>query len=118
LKFKVILFFILGFFIFKSLTYTHAERKHTDMELDDMPDSTQRKPNTDSIREARAHIADSIRETHQHMADSAKMARQRTSDSLQAIRKHVTDSTASFRRYRESKHYKDSVTRVRTAKTN
>ena len=110
-----------------------------DEDADEQAD-TSHKGNPDSLRDARANAADSIRQLHQHQADSAKTARTHTmdsvreahthaadstaaarkkkTDSLATARKHTTDSTAAIRKYRDSKHYKDSVTRSRTAKTN
>ncbi len=138
MKFRIILFFILGFLFFNSLTYTHAVPIPGDG--DEMPDTTHRKNNADSLREARAHVADSIRDARQHIADSMKTARahvadsmrisrahiadsardarQHHADSLMAARKHIADSSARIRKYRDSKHYKDSVARAHNAKIN
>ncbi len=104
-------------FVFDSLTYTHAARRVVYQEVDDMPDSTHRKTNTDSIRDARARIADSLQEARQSKTDSARIARKKTTDSLQNVRKHIADSSAKVRKYHDSKHYKDSVARARTTKT-
>ncbi len=141
LNFRVILFIVLGFFLFNGLTYSHVVRFSDtgDGDADEQAD-TSHKGNPDSLRNARANAADSIRELHQHQADSAKTARTHTmdsvrdahahsadstaqarkkkTDSLATTRKHITDSTASIRKYHDSKHYKDSVTRSRTAKAN
>jgi len=140
LKVRIILLIILGFFIFDNLTYSHALKRDVEWEGDGTTDTTTRKDNTDSVKEARAHAADSlrdarahaadsmkearthaadsIREAHTRIADSTKLARKQKSDSLVAIRKHIADSSAAIRKYHDSKHYKDSVTRARTAKTN
>lgn len=115
MKFKIILFFVLGFFLFSSLTYSHPPRR---VKWDDDATDTTRKNNPDSVKEARAHIMDSVRDAHARTADSAKMARKHTTDSIQSVRKHITDSTATVRKYRDSKHYKDSVAHSRVAKTN
>ncbi len=127
MNFRIILFIVLGFFIFNSLTNTHAQRRTVDMADYDNDDTTSRKPNADSLKDvrsnindsiriAREHNTDSMREAREHIADSAKTARQHKTDSTQKIRKHITDSTASIRKYRESKHYKDSVAKSRTNK--
>jgi len=140
LNFRLILFIVLGFFLFQGLTYSHVVRVGAGEEDFDEQADTSHKGNPDSLREARASAADSIRQSHQHQADSAKTsrthaldsardarahatdstaaARKHKTDSLQSIRKHITDSTAAIRKYHDSKHYKDSVTRARTAKTN
>ena len=139
MKFRLILFSVLGFFLFNSLTYSHVLKRTVDEDYEDVSD-TGRKINQDSLREARAnkadsvrdarqriadstktartHSIDSVRDAHAHIADSTATARKQKTDSLQAIRKHITDSTAAIRKYHDSKHYKDSVTRSRTAKTN
>ena len=116
LKFKIILFFVLGFFVFSSLTYSHPPKRVK--RDDDGSDTTRKKNNPDSVRDARAHVMDSIRDAHAHTADSARMARKHMTDSVQAARKHMTDSTSAIRKYRDSKHYKDSVARSRMSKTN
>ncbi|MFI5196823.1 MAG: tetratricopeptide repeat protein, partial [Chitinophagales bacterium] len=112
----IILFFVLGFFLFSSLTYSHPPGR-VDWD-DDGSDTTRKKSNPDSIRDARTHVMDSIHDAHAHAADSAKMARKHTTDSVQTVRKHITDSSAAIRKYRESKHYKDSVAHNRLNKTN
>ncbi len=117
MKFRLISFFILGFFLFHSLTYTHAVKRTVAMEYEEDADSV-RKNNADSAREARTRIADSMKDARARIMDSTKLARRHATDSMQKARKHITDSTASIRKYHDSKHYKDSVTRARTAKTN
>jgi len=72
---------------------------------------------TDSTKAARTRIIDSTREAHQHITDSTNSARKAKTDSIQAIRKHALDSTAAINKYKNSKHYKDSVTRARAQKT-
>ena len=140
LKFRVILFIIIGFFIFNNLTSIHAQKKIVKWDGDEMPDTTAHKENEDSLKSARAHIADSTKESikhamdstkvarkeamdslkqaREHIADSTKTARLQKSDSTKAVRQHIEDSTASIRKYHESKHYRDSVTNEREAKTN
>ncbi|MES2702066.1 MAG: hypothetical protein V4649_05475 [Bacteroidota bacterium] len=71
----------------------------------------------DSARDARAHIADSMRAARAHATDSMKLARQSKTDSIQAVRKHKADSAAALVKYKNSKKYKDSVAKARTAKT-
>ena len=139
MAFRIILFFILGFFLFSSLSYSHVLIRTVDDDWEDVSD-TSRKSNPDSVREARAntadsiraarqhitdstktartHAIDSVRDAHAHITDSTNLARKQRTDSIQAVRKHITDSTGAIRKYHDSKHYKDSVTRSRTAKTN
>lgn len=73
----------------------------------------QQRVNTDSLRLARQHILDSTRAEQQRKLDSARLSRQRITDSLKTERKRVADSFAAVRKYRESKHYKDSVASMR-----
>lgn len=83
----------------------------------------------DSARTARQQALDSARESRQHILDSTKtaraaqmkamqLARQHITDSVKAYRKHISDSLNVIRKYRDSKHFKDSVTKVRLAKAN
>ncbi len=130
MNFRIILFIVLGFFIFNSLANTHAARRTVDMlDLVDFEpeDTSSRKPNPDSIKDARSHINDSIRiarehstdsmrEAREHITDSTTTAREHKTDSIQKAHKHIADSTASLRKYRESKHYKDSVSKARNTK--
>ncbi len=127
MNFRIILFIILGFFIFQSLTYTHAQRRIVDNEEFEKGDSTHKK-NPDSLKEARerindstrtarAHKADSLKEKRTKLADSIKLTREHKTDSVKAKRQHVKDSTTTVRKYRESKHYKDSVSNSRNSKT-
>ncbi len=117
MNFKVILFIILGFFLLSTLAYTHPVMKDADWESDEAAD-TSHKPKADSLREERARIADSTRDARAHIADSTRLARKQKTDSVQAVRKHFTDSTTALHKYRDSKHYRDSVTRSRLAKSN
>ena len=74
LKFRLISFFILGFFLFHSLTYTHAVKRTVAMEYEEDADSV-RKNNADSAREARTRIADSMKDARARIMDSTKLAR-------------------------------------------
>ncbi|MCD6011506.1 MAG: Tetratricopeptide domain protein [Flavipsychrobacter sp.] len=116
MRFKIISLIALGFFILNNLTYTHAVARHLDGDDDEFADTT-RRSNPDSLRRARAHAADSLKKDRTRKTDSVKLARTKKTDSLQAARKHITDSTARIRKYRESKHYKDSVAQARNPKT-
>lgn len=140
MKFKIIIFFLLGFILFNSLTYTHAQKRTVDGAGNETPDTTRPKDNQDSAKAARSFIADSMKaarayaldsakaarkyaadsakDARAHLADSTAHARKAKSDSLQTARKRVADSSAAVRKYRDSKHYKDSVTRSRTGKAN
>lgn len=70
-------------------------------------------PNRDSASLARQRTLDSARQARQHVLDSTRQARQQALDSMKAARQKVTDSLVALRKYRESKHYKDSVEQVR-----
>lgn len=70
----------------------------------------------DSARVARQHILDSTRKEQQRRLDSARVARQHIADSMKLTRQRVTDSLAAIRKYRESRHYKDSVADARQAR--
>ncbi len=70
----------------------------------------------DSTRTARMHIADSMKAERQRVTDSLKDARAHIADSIGRVRKDKADSLAAIRKYRESKRYQDSVTRVRQQK--
>jgi tetratricopeptide (TPR) repeat protein len=76
----------------------------------------QKKVNNDSLRIARQRVIDSTRLEQQHIQDSARSARLRLTDSISRGRKRVSDSLAVIKKYRESKHYKDSVATVRKLK--
>lgn len=99
-----------------------------------------RKHAADSAREAQQHILDSAKLVRQHVMDSSKDARQRVldstktargeqmkamqqarqhgADSVKAYRKHISDSLNVIRKYKDSKHYKDSVSKSRLVKAN
>lgn len=117
MRFKFVLFFIFGFLLFKSLTYSHAYYREIDQEIDEAADTT-RKSNPDSVRAARAHASDSLKTARTHALDSMKTARKQKTDSITAVRKHNTDSLATIRKYKDSKHYKDSVAKSRLKKAN
>lgn len=79
----------------------------------------------------RERVADSMRNSQKHIADSIMLARTRYSDSIRNYndsvrtarakileqqkieRQHRTDSLAAVKKYRESKHYQDSVINAR-----
>lgn len=71
------------------------------------------KVNTDSLARARKAALDSLHAAQKRTRDSIQEARQHRIDSMKAARKRVTDSLAVIRKYRSSKHYKDSVTKSR-----
>ncbi len=116
MNFRIILFIVLGFFIFNSLSYSHAIKVVPDGDIDEMPDTT-RRSNTDSIKEARTRIADSLKEARKRITDSIKAAREHKADSLQETRERRTDSLNAIKKYKESRHYRDSVARARNPKT-
>jgi len=92
-------------------------------------DSTQkaRKQKADSLQEARKDKADSLQEARKQKADSLQDARKGKTDSLQQVRKQKTDSLkstkkqksdslAAIKKFKNSKHYKDSVSKARSGK--
>lgn len=74
--------------------------------------------NADSASRARQEALDASRARQKAHFDSLKTARQYKLDSTKAVRKKITDSLATIRKYKESKHYKDSVTKARLVKLN
>lgn len=81
----------------------------------------------DSTRTARQRILDSTRTARQHILDSTRAAQKAYFDSVRAvrdaelarlkeIRERRADSLAAIRKYKESRHYKDSVERVKQAR--
>ncbi len=88
-----------------------------------------RQRSIDSARKARQHILDSTatarqgalelaKEARKRFIDSMNLARKERLDSMHNVRKHFTDSLNAIRKYKESRHYRDSVTRSRTAIAN
>ncbi len=76
----------------------------------------------DSLTAARKRVSDSIiAERRRHMDsvraynDSIRMEQQRQLELVKAAQKRVSDSLANVRKYRESKHYKDSIANSRKA---
>jgi len=80
--------------------------------------ATTRQHIMDSTRTVRQHIADSTKEIHERIANSIKLARQQKMDSMRDARQKNTAALNAIRKYKDSKHYKDSVERARTAKAN
>ncbi|MBA3829580.1 MAG: hypothetical protein H0X33_11635 [Taibaiella sp.] len=80
--------------------------------------SQARKHQIDSAHTAQQNYIKETRETRQHAMDSIKAIRAHNLDSTKAIRKQFTDSVSTIRKYKESKHYRDSVTKARTVKAN
>ena len=113
---RIILFIILGFFIFNSLSYSHAVRITAEWDEDEMPDTT-RQSKADSIREAREHKADSLKQAREELTERIATARQHKADSIKTAKKHKDDSLAAIRKYKAGKHYKDSVSRARNPKS-
>jgi tetratricopeptide (TPR) repeat protein len=118
LKFRLILFFVLGFFIFNSLTYTHAQLREVEWDGDELADTAAPQNSKDSLAAAREHSADSARDARERIADSTKTARQQKSDSLNNKRKHIADSASAIRKYHDSKHFKDSTAKAKSTKAN
>ena len=93
MRFKIFIFFIISVVLFNCFSATHALPKLVDEEDFETTDTT-RRTTTDSIREAHNRTADSIRN----------------------VRKNHTDSLTKAKKYKDSKHYKDSVSKVKIAK--
>lgn len=91
--------------------------RQVDEDIDEMPDSTARRNNPDSVKAARARIADSIQQARTQIADSIKQAREEKADNIATVRKQKTDSLAAVKKYRESRRYRDSVADIRSSKT-
>ncbi len=137
MRYKVFLYIILVFCLFRYLPVTHAQKVGHNK-----ADSTAaaRKDAQDSAKAARQHIMDSTRDAQHtameaqkekrqhtldstnaartHAMDSAKAVRDHNMDSLNKVRKHFSDSLGVIRKYHDSKHYKDSVSKARTLKSN
>ncbi|GAA4453534.1 hypothetical protein [Rurimicrobium arvi] len=81
-------------------------------------DSVQRvkQAHLDSVRDARKEVTDALNARRKESLDSAIAARKLISDANKSRMQRRTDSLSSIRKYRESKHYKDSVTRQRNVK--
>jgi tetratricopeptide (TPR) repeat protein len=69
--------------------------------------------NADSATAAQRRALEMQRAQQKHVLDSSRVSRQHILDSTRAARKIITDSLQARRAYRESKHFKDSVTRAR-----
>lgn len=69
--------------------------------------------NTDSAVAAQRQALEISRANQKRILDSTRTARQHSLDSTKAARKIITDSLKARREYRESKRFKDSVTRAR-----
>ncbi len=67
----------------------------------------------DSIKAANAARMDSIREYNNRRLDSIKSARAEFMDSLRRERERRADSLAAIEKYRNSRHYKDSIAAVK-----
>lgn len=72
----------------------------------------------DSTRQVRQRMMDSSKDARQRIMDSTKQVRQQKMDSMQQVRKQTAKKLDAIRKYKESKRYKDSVTRAQTAKAN
>lgn len=135
LKFSVISFFVLVFFLLSSPaeSYSQATKKsgadsarlaraHTDSiakaKKDAIENTTKARQKTiDSAKTAREYKLDSATKARKHLADSTALARKHKTDSTAKARKKIADSTASVRKYKESKKYRDSVTKSKNTKT-
>lgn len=69
----------------------------------------------DSARIARQRVSDSTKHALQQRTDSMRAARQQVLDSSRQVTKRRTDSLAAIRKYKESRRYTDSVTKMRQA---
>ncbi len=69
----------------------------------------------DSIKAANAQKMDSIRLANEKRLDSIKSARALFMDSIRMERERRADSIAAFKKYKNSRHYRDSVAAVKEA---
>lgn len=76
-----------------------------------------RKHAIDSTKKAREKNAKNTAKLRASKADSIKAVREAKTDSIAKARKRVTDSAARVRKHKESKKYRDSVTKSKTLKT-
>ena len=70
----------------------------------------------DSANRARKLVLDSTRAVQKANLDAMRAARQHSTDSMRAARLKITDSLSAIRKYRESRHYRDSVMHSREAR--
>jgi tetratricopeptide (TPR) repeat protein len=134
LRFSIIYFFVLVFFIFTNVGAGYAQtdkknsaasakaaRARTDSIAKAREKATKnlakaRKQKLDSTRKAREFKMDSATNARKHITDSIKASRATKTDSATKARKHKTDSAINARKYKESKKYRDSVTKSKTKK--
>lgn len=76
----------------------------------------ERKRVSDSVSTARQNTIESARKERQRVMDSTKAARLKVTDSIKLVRQHRADSLDAIRKYKESRRYRDSVERIRTAR--
>ncbi len=69
--------------------------------------------NSDSATRARQKLLETTRAAQKRSLDSSRAARQLALDNLKEVRQAHTDSLQAIRKYRESRHFKDSVANVR-----
>lgn len=111
----------------KSIDSTKKAQKQRTDSLAAIRKYKESKKYKDSVTKARTDALNELRETRQRYTDSVSAARKAAIDSAIEIRKKNTeilrqrqkartDSLAKIRKYKESKKYKDSVTKSRTAR--
>ncbi len=69
------------------------------------------------VRSVQKSRFDSLRSIRQLSTEKMVATRKQSTDSLKRIQKGRSDSLVAIRKYREGKHFKDSVTVIRRAKT-
>jgi tetratricopeptide (TPR) repeat protein len=102
-RIKYILFFVLFLFAGTSLHAQGSKGKHKSR-AQQVLDSTRA-----AVKAEQQRVADSARAARIAYADSSMKARQHITDSIAYVRRRTQDSLEDLRRYRESRHYKDSV---------
>lgn len=111
----------------KSIDSTKIAQKQRTDSLAAIRKYKESKKYKDSVTKARTEAINELRETRQRYTDSVNAARKaaidsaievrkKNSDLLRQRQKTRTDSLAKIRKYKESKKYKDSVTKSRTAR--
>jgi tetratricopeptide (TPR) repeat protein len=77
------------------------------------PACAQARYNADSAAHARRQQLEAARAAQQRTTDSARTARQHALDSMNVVRQKHSDSMKAIRSYRESRHFRDSVSNER-----
>jgi len=137
LNFRLILYFIFGFFLFsggsafgqaRSTDSAGAARKHVSDSVAAARKYRTSKHYTDSVARAKRHLTeaktkqrlahtDSLKDARKHVTDSLVTLRKGKTDSIKLKQKQRSDSIAAIRKYKQSRRYADSVKIVRRQHT-